>query len=97
MCKALEDFYNDGVEEGKSIGKAEGRMEGRTEGKAEGKAEIVASVRKMHLRGFGAEEIADLLDQGQRIIEQILNLITDNPEADNLQIAKKLLEKEGVA
>lgn len=93
MCKALEDFYNDGVEEGKSIGKEEGR----TEGKAEGKAEIVASVRKMHLRGFGAEEIADLLDQGQRIIEQILNLITDNPEADNLQIAKKLLEKEGVA
>ena len=93
MCKVLEDFYNDGVEEGKSIGKEEGR----TEGKAEGKAEIVASVRKMHLRGFGAEEIADLLDQGQRIIEQILNLITDNPEADNLQIAKKLLEKEGVA
>ena len=93
MCKALEDFYNDGVEEGKSIGKEEGR----TEGKAEGKAEIVASVRKMHLRGFGAEEIADLVDQGQRIIEQILNLITDNPEADNLQIAKKLLEKEGVA
>ena len=93
MCKALEDFYNDGVEEGKSIGKEEGR----TEGKAEGKAEIVASVRKMHLRGFGAEEIADLLDQGQRIIEQILNLITDNPEADNLQIAKKLLEKEDIA
>ena len=93
MCKALEDFYNDGVEEGKSIGKEEGR----TEGKAEGKAEIVASVRKMHLRGFGAEEIADLLDQGQRMIEQILNRITDNPEADNLQIAKKLLEKEGVA
>ena len=93
MCKALEDFYNDGVEEGKSIGKEEGR----TEGRAEGKAEIVASVRKMHLRGFGAEEIADLLDQGQRIIEQILNLITDNPEADNLQIAKKLLEKEDIA
>ena len=93
MCKALEDFYNDGVEEGKSIGKEEGR----TEGKAEGKAEIVASVRKMHLRGFGAEEIADLLDQGPRIIEQILNLITDNPEADNLQIAKKLLEKEDLA
>ena len=93
MCKALEDFYNDGVEEGKSIGKEEGR----TEGKAEGKAEIVASVRKMHLRGFGAEEIADLLDQGPRIIEQILNLITDNPEADNLQIAKKLLEKEDIA
>ena len=93
MCKALEDFYNDGVEEGKSIG----IEDGRTEGKAEGKAEIVASVRKMHLRGFGAEEIADLLDQGQRIIEQILNLITDNPEADNLQIAKKLLEKEDLA
>lgn len=89
MCKALEDFYNDGVEEGKAIGKAEG--------KAIGKAEIVASVRKMHMKNYKAEEIADLLDQDRSSVEQILNLITGNPKADNLQVAKWLMEKEGVA
>ena len=81
MCKALEDFYNDGVEEGKAIGKAE----------------IVASVRKMYTRNYYAEEIADLLDQDRSCVEQILNLITDNPKDDNLQIAKRLMEREGVA
>ena len=81
MCKALEDFYNDGVEEGKTIGKAE----------------IVASVRKMYTRNYYAEEIADLLDQDRSCVEQILNLITDNPKDDNLQIAKRLMEREGVA
>ena len=44
MCKALEDFYNDGVEEGKSIGKEEGR----TEGKAEGKAESILDLLEEH-------------------------------------------------
>ena len=81
MCKALEDFYNDGVEEGKAIGKAE----------------IVASVRKMHTRNYKAEEIADLLDQDRSCIEQILNLIAGNPKADNLQVAKWLTEKEDIA
>lgn len=81
MCKALEDFYNDGVEEGKAIGKAE----------------IVASVRKMHMKNYKAEEIADLLDQDRSSVEQILNLITGNPKADNLQIAKWLMEKEDIA
>lgn len=85
MCKAIDDFYNDGVEEGKA------------EGKAIGKAEIVASVRKMHMKNYKAEEIADLLDQDRSSVEQILNLITGNPKADNLQIAKWLMEKEGVA
>lgn len=89
MCKAIDDFYNDGVEEGKAIGKVIG--------KAEGKAEIVASVRKMHMKNYKAEEIADLLDQDRSNIERILNLITGNPKADNLQIAKWLMEKEGVA
>ena len=81
MCKALEDFYNDGVEEGKAIGKAE----------------IVASVRKMYTRNYNAEEIADLLDQDRSCVEQILNLIAGNPKADNLQIAKWLTEKEDIA
>ena len=53
MCKALEDFYNDGVEEGKSIGKEEGR----TEGKAEGKAEIA---RAMLAKGMDMEVISEL-------------------------------------
>ena len=49
------------------------------------------------MKNYKAEEIADLLDQDRSSVEQILNLITGNPKADNLQIAKWLMEKEGVA
>lgn len=70
---------------------------GKAIGKAEGKAEIVASVRKMYTRNYEVEEIADLLDQAKSSIAQILKLILDHPEADNLQIAKRLMEKGDIA
>ena len=82
VCKAIDDFYNDGVEEGKAIGKAEG------------KAEIVASVRKMYLKNYKVEDIADLLDQERNRIERVLELLISNPEADNLKIAAMLVKEE---
>jgi len=64
------------------------------DGKIEGKSEIVASIRKMHYKKFAPEKIADLLDQDKGAITRILELITAHPDADNLAIARMVIEGE---
>lgn len=56
---------------------------------------ITASVRKMHSRNIPPEEMADLLDQEQSVIDHILKLLREHPEAENEDIAKMIVsEKE---
>ncbi len=65
-----------------------------TEGKVTVRAAMIASIKKMHSKGFSSEEIADLLDQEKEAVEQILELIEEDPHADNLTIARKAIERE---
>jgi len=73
-------------------GMAEGKKEGKKEGIIEGSAAMIGSMRKMRSKGFSSEEIADLLDQEKTAVEHILDLIMENPEADNLTIAGMLIK-----
>lgn len=72
----------------------DGVLEGIMEGKVTERAAMVASIKKMHSKGFPPEEIADLLDQEKEAIEEILTLIEENPRTDNLTIARKAIERE---
>lgn len=79
-----EDGYDKGYSEGTSAGIIKGKIDGLT-----------ASVRKMHSRNIPPEEIADLLDQEQSVIDHILKLLREHPEAENEDIAKMIVsEKE---
>ena len=68
MCKALEDWYQDGVNEGKELGKELGKEQVLRE-----------QVKKKLEKGFSAPEIAEMLEVEQEVIEEmILSLSKDN-------------------
>lgn len=78
-----EDGYDKGYSEGTSAGIIKGKIDGLT-----------ASVRKMHSRNIPPEEMADLLDQEQSVIDHILKLLREHPEAENEDIAKMIVSKK---
>lgn len=53
-------------------GRKEGRTEGRTEGRAEGKALIM---RKMYEKGYMIKEIAQITDESEETIKDILQVL----------------------
>ncbi len=63
MCKALDDWYNDGVEKGK----CEGRLEGRLEGEIVGTIKTLYSYIKKT-----PEEIANIVNRPVEYIKEIL-------------------------
>lgn len=80
MCELLDKYWNDGV--------ATGRAEGKAAGKAE---ESIHNVRSMYNHKLPAETIAELINQNLEYINRIINLFTQYPEEDDLNIARRLL------
>ena len=64
MCDVLDVVEN--------RGRKEGRTEGRTEGRAEGKALIM---RKMYEKGYMIKEIAQIADESEETIKDILRVL----------------------
>ena len=64
MCDVLDVVEN--------RGRKEGRREGRTEGRAEGKALIM---RKMYEKGYMIKEIAQITDESEETIKDILQVL----------------------
>lgn len=64
MCDVLDVVEN--------RGRKEGRTEGRTEGRAEGKALIM---RKMYEKGYMIKEIAQIADESEETIKDILQVL----------------------
>ena len=81
MCKAVEDWKRELLEEGKAEGRAEGRAEGKaeglTEGEAKGRAEGAldqqkSSIKTMNKNGFEPEVIAKALSLDIDFVKEVL-------------------------
>ena len=77
MCRAMDEWYNDAIEEGKAKGKIEGKAEGKIEGKVEGKAEA----------------LIDLLEEYGRVTKRLKKLIQNQKDMDVLKRWCKLAAK----
>ena len=81
--------YNE-EEEKKKIRASEYR-EGKADGKAEGKAEIVAIIRKKTGRGLDSEKIAEILEMDPDYVKRISDLLVEDPDRSDLQVAEILV------
>jgi len=63
MCKALDEYYQDGVNEGKEAGRIEHLME---------------LVERKLAKGRTPEEISDALETSIKEIEEVISLLEDN-------------------
>lgn len=77
MCKALEDLYADGVEEGVEKGQM---------------LTLISQVQKKYHRGKSLEQTADELEEEIPVIERIYKAVAEKPEADQERIFEKLKE-----
>ena len=84
MCKALEDIYNDGVqdgiEQGRQSGIAEGEAHGKelgiTEGKELGKASTKHDIAfQMQKLGYPLDAIAEVLMESLDSVHKILSVV----------------------
>ena len=60
-------------------------------GKAEGKAEIVAIIRKKAGRGLDSEKIAEILELDPDYVKRISDLLVEDPDRSDLQVAEILV------
>ena len=61
------------------------------EGKADGKAEIVAIIRKKAGRGLDSEKIAEILEMDPDYVKRISDLLVEDPDRSDLQVAEILV------
>ena len=86
MCNAFIENWMDGVEHGK----AEGRIEGEKKGRI---TEIIRIIRTMLEKAMNGEEISELLAEPKDYTEKIIDLIKENKNLDNTEIAQILLKE----
>lgn len=87
---AVSIFEYNEEEEMKKIRASEYR-EGKADGKAEGKAEIVAIIRKKAGRGLDSEKIAEILELDPDYVKRISDLLVEDPDRSDLQVAEILV------
>ena len=80
MCKALEDIYNDGVQDGMEQGRRSGIAEGEAHGKELGIAEGKASHKKevalqMQKLGYPLDAIAAVLMESLDSVHKLLAVV----------------------
>jgi len=63
MCKALEDLYNDGVEQGIELGERQ---------------KLKELVGKKLTKGYSVDEIAEMLEESVEIIREFVNELKMN-------------------
>lgn len=68
-------------------GRAEGRVEGRAESRVESR---VAMIRRKMEKGIDCPAIAEMLELEEDYVKQVIELITENPEKTDLEIAKSI-------
>ncbi|MDD3794850.1 MAG: Rpn family recombination-promoting nuclease/putative transposase [Lachnospiraceae bacterium] len=79
VCKALQDL------------KEEGREEGRTEGKTQNLAEQIMKKLK---KGLDIKTIAEHVEESEAFVQEICNVIRENPEADSKEVFEMFLKKQ---
>ncbi len=94
--RAKEDGLRKGIQEGRKQGRKEGRKEGLKEGLKEGQQEgrsiemsnIIEIIRKKLIKKMSIEDITELLEMDFKYVSQVANLIKENPQKSDLEIAK---------
>ena len=81
MCQALEEYYQDGVNEGIAAGIETGIEQGK-----------IQLVCKKLKQGISVREIADWMEIEEQDIYQVKSLTEKYPDADSEQITEKYLE-----
>ena len=89
---ALKQGLEQGIEQGREQGMEQGMEQGREQGKDLGSLlKIVTITLKKAKKGMQATEIADILEEEEALIETILKLKQQFPDAAEMQIAVKIL------
>ncbi|MBC5671288.1 MULTISPECIES: hypothetical protein [Blautia] len=88
MNKVEQLFFDEGVE----MGIARGRVKGA----AEGRAELIGCIRKKLKKGYAVIEIAEVLELEALYVRRIADLIQNEPEDSDVEIAEKLFREESV-
>ena len=92
MNKVEQLFFDEGVE----MGIAKGIARGRVKGAAEGRAELIGCIRKKLKKGYAVIEIAEVLELEALYVRRIADLIQNEPEDSDVEIAEKLFREESV-
>ena len=79
MCKAWADQKQCGVEEGLATGIKEGEA-----------LKLISQVVKKVKKGLTAEEIADIFEEEMDLIQQIYNVVEENPDFTTKEIYQKM-------
>lgn len=88
MKAGREEGWKEGCEEGRKKGMEEGKKEGKIEGKKEGIAYgLVVLIRKKMNRGYDPHTIADMLEMDEAYVKNVINLIRENEEKSDSEIA----------
>ena len=72
-------------------GREEGIKEGKRDGYASGKAELIRIIRKKKEKGISSTETAGFLEMKEEEIRKIFSLLDEDPDAADLEIARKTL------
>lgn len=89
---ALKQGLEQGIEQGREQGMEQGMEQGREQGKDLGSLlKIVTITLKKAKKGMQATEIADILEEEEALIETILKLKQQFPDAAETQITVKIL------
>ena len=92
LKQGLEQGMERGIEQGREEGMEQGIEQGREQGKDLGSLlKIVTITLKKAKKGMQAKEIADILEEEEALIETILKLKQQFPDAAETQIAVKIL------
>ncbi len=81
MRQVREEGWEDGLEKGR----AEGLSEGRTEGEW---MKLVSQVQKKLAKGLNAAVIAEMLEEPEPLMEELIRLIETNPEKTAQELGK---------
>lgn len=86
----IEEERDDARAEGRAEGLAEGRAEGLTQGEMKSKIELI---RRKYIKDYNSSKTAEALEIDENFVADIYQLFQDNPEDEDVEIAKKYMEQ----
>ena len=95
LALAREGAMKAGLAKGQELGMELGMEKGMEKGMESGRhAEKAALIRKMMTRGFDLPAIADMLDVDEAYVKKVLDLMGEEGEKTDLEIALELCKQE---
>lgn len=90
----MSQIREEGREKGRLEGREEGRLEGREEGRTVGEwMKLISLIRKKLNKNIEAAQIAEMLEEDENLIKELISLIERNPKKCDEDLANLCLEK----